>query len=115
MVGADAPAGALCCDGAGALVRRPKPLSPLSAGATALVPPASAEPEMTDAIRDAAQDFLNTPSGAAFASAGVPADAVLVSIAFGKSAADRSFQVINGATASMRLSVPASISDRAPP
>jgi hypothetical protein len=70
---------------------------------------------MTDAISEAAQDFLNTPSGAAVASAGVPADSARESIALGNRAADRSFQVINGATASILLSVPASINDSAPP
>ncbi len=104
--------------GVGALVlvppRRTKPLSPLSPCATPVGD--SVVPRVIEAIRLDAQSFFHTPSSTPVAAAGVgAARSAAVACAFGNSACPRSFQVISGTAASIRLSVPASISDSAPP
>ncbi len=94
--------------------RRTKPLSPLSPWATPVAE--SAAPVVMEAIRVEAQNFLNTPSSTPDAAAGVgAARSAGVACAFGNRDCSRSFQVINGTAASTRGSVPASISDSAPP
>ena len=75
-----------------------------------------ADPATTEVTRAAVHDRLKTPSADGTTAAGVAGTCAPAGWAkLGNSACSRLFQVINGTAASIRLSVPASMSAKAPP